>query len=171
MERVYKIKNSLRLPMALAIVLSIPVFYDVLTRGLPIGQVVLISILILFFYIMAINNILRRVIIRGNGIIIGNYLGKKEVKAEEVTALDGLAIGSRQFITIAVGKRNYLIQNSFKGFPEIIRDLEEIIPEERRGTGLEGIQETPLVRTGDTIAAWITVGILLAILVFKCMPG
>lgn len=156
--------------MALAMILSVPVFYDLFTRGLPTGQLVLVGILIVFFYLMAINNLVRRVALDGDKLSIINYLGRKEIDLADVTSLDGISLGKRQFISLAAAGRNHLIQNSFAGFFELMEALRAQVPPAKIRDGLEHLRQFPQVRTGDTLAAWLTVIILVAILAFRYLP-
>lgn len=158
--------------MALAIILSVPVFYDLFfLRGLPTGQLVLIGILMVFFYLMAINNLVRRVILDGSKLSIVNYLGRTEIDLPEVSALDGLSLGKRQFISLSSGKRHHLIQNSFEGFFELMEAVSTQVPSTKIKDGMEQIRRFPQVRTGDTIAAWVTVAILAAIIFSRFLPA
>jgi hypothetical protein len=170
MEKVYKIKNSLRVPMMLAVILSIPVFFDLAGRGMATGHIVLIAILMLFFYLMAINNLIRQVKIGPDSITIGNFMGRKTIARETITALDGLSVGQRQFISLIVGKRSHLIQNSYTDFTGIMDALSRMVPEGCIKEGFTRIRQTPLTRSGDTIAAWLTVAILVTIITFKFLP-
>ena len=170
MVHVYKIKKSLQIPMALALVLSVPVFYDLFTRGLPTGQLVLIGILMVLFYLMAISNLIRRVILDGPKLTIVNYLGRKEIDLPSVSALDGLSLGKRQFLSVSSGGRHHLIQNSFEGFFELMEAVSTQVPATKIRDGLEQIRRFPQVRTGDTIAAWVTVAILAAVIFFRFVP-
>lgn len=167
---VYKIKSSLRLPMILAVILSIPVFADLMGRGMETGHIILIVILMLFFYIMAINNILKRVTITADSVTIGNFLGRKSIAGTDITALDGLSVGQRQFISLIVGKRSHLIQNSFADFAGMMDALRAMVPGDHIKEGFEQIRQNPLTRTGDTIAAWLTVAILVTIITFRYLP-
>jgi len=170
MEKVYKIKKSLRLPMILAVILSIPVFIDLMGRGMETGHIILIVILMLFFYTMAINNFLRRIKITADSITIGSFVGSKTIARADITALDGLSVGSRQFISLIVGKRSYLIQNSYNNFTGIMDALSAMVPPEHIKEGFTNIRRDPVSRSGDTIAAWLTVAILVTIITFKYLP-
>ena len=170
MEKVYKIKNSLRMPMTLAVILSIPVFADLMGRGMETGHIILIAILMLFFYLMAINNVIRRVIITPDSVTIGNFMGRKTIARADITALDGLSVGQRQFISLIVGKRSHLIQNSYTDFTGIMDELSAMVPEDHIKEGFTHIRQNPLTRSGDTIAAWLTVAILVTIITFRYLP-
>lgn len=170
MEKVYKIKNSLRLPMILAVILSIPVFFDLMGRGMETGHIILIVILMLFFYLMAINNLIRRVTITPDSVTIGNFMGRKTIARADITALDGLSVGSRQFISLIVGKSSHLIQNSYADFTGLMDALAAMVPEDHIKEGFSQIRQNPLTRSGDTIAAWLTVAILVTIITFRYLP-
>lgn len=156
--------------MILAVILSIPVFADLMGRGMETGHIILIVLLMLFFYIMAINNIIKRVTITDDNVTIGNFLGRKSIPRTDITALDGLSVGQRQFISLIVGKRSHLIQNSFADFPGMMDALRVMVPAEHIKEGFTQIRQNPLTRTGDTIAAWLTVAILVTIITFRYLP-
>ena len=164
MEQVYKIKNSLRIPMVIAIILSIPVFYDVFSKGIARQHIVIVGILVFVFIVFALNNLLRKVCIFENRISIFSIAGKKDIPFNEINSLDGISLGRRQYISITHKKKTSLIPNSFRDFPKILVSIKNLVPEDIVGQGLRDIESFPLSRTGDTIGAWITVLILAAIL-------
>ncbi len=164
MEQVYKIKNSLRIPMAIALLLSIPVFYDIFSKGIARQHLIIVGILVFVFLIFALNNLLRKVCIFEDRLSFFSIAGKKVVPFNEITSLDGISLGRRQYISITHKKKTSLIPNSFRDFPKILVTIKNLVPENMVGQGLKDIESFPLSRTGDTIGAWITVIILAAIL-------
>lgn len=151
--------------MAIAAILGLPITYDIYTRGLSHIQIALVTVLMIFFYVLTINNLVRKVITRSDGIDIITYLGKKSYSADDISNIDGYSMGKRQFIIIASKKRHSFIQNSFVGFLDIVSDLKKILPEEKIKEGITEIQKIPLERTGDTVAAWLTVVIMILIII------
>jgi hypothetical protein len=164
MEKVYKIKNSLRIPMMIAIILSIPVFIDLFSKGIARQHIVIVSILVLVFIIFAFNNLLRKICIFDDRISIFSIAGKKIIPFNEITSVDGISLGRRQYISIVHKKKTTLVPNSFRDFQNILVSIKNIVPEDIIGQGLKDIESFPLSRTGDTIGAWITVIILAVIL-------
>ena len=167
MEQVYKIKNSLRIPMAFAIILSIPVFYDVFNKGLATQHIFIVGTLVFVFIVFAANNLLRKISISKDEISILSIVGKKVIPLNEITSLDGVSLGRRQYISITHKKRTHLIPNSFSDFTKILITLKALAQEGVIGQGLRDIESFPLSRTGDTIAAWITVILLAGILIIR----
>lgn len=167
MEKIYKIKNSLRIPMAISIILSLPVFFDIFKRGVPGQHIILAGILIVIFFVFVANTLLRTIRLDDEYIIIMSISGKKIIPLNEVTTADGISLGRRQYISLSYKSRTYLIPNSFQNFTKIIATLTEKLPEDKLCQGLRDIEKFPLVRTGDTISAWITVSILAAIIFLR----
>jgi hypothetical protein len=167
MEQVYKIKNSLRIPMIAAIILSIPVFYDVFNKGLAKQHKFVIVTLVLVFFVFSFNNLLRKITIFKDKITILNILGKKVIPFNEIGSLDGLSLGRRQYISITYKKRTHLIPNSFNNFNNLLLTMKELVPGDLVSQGFSDIESFPLSRTGDTIAAWITVLLLAGILIMR----
>jgi hypothetical protein len=169
MERGYKIKNSLRVPMVIAIILSIPVFYDVFNKDLAKQHVFIVGTLAFVFIVFAANNLLRKITIFKERITILSIAGKKGIPFNEITSVDGISLGRRQYITITHKKRTHLIPNSFCDFSKILKTIKELVPENIIGQGLSDIENFPLSRTGDTLAAWITVILLAGILITRTL--
>jgi hypothetical protein len=167
MEQVYKIKNSLRIPMMIAIILSIPVFYDVFNKGLARQHVFIVVTLVLVFIVFAANNLLRKISILKDRITILSIAGKKVIPFNEISSLDGIFLGRRQYISITHNKKTYLIPNSFNDFTKILTTIKDIIPENIIGQGFRDIESFPLSRSSDTLAAWITVTLLVGILIMR----
>ncbi len=153
--------------MGIAIILSIPVFYDVFNKGLAKQHVFIVGILVFVFIVFAANNLLRKITIFNDRIIIFSIAGKRVVPFNEVTSVDGISLGRRQYITIAHKNRNLLIPNSFYDFSKILSTIKRAVQEDIIGQGLIDIETFPLFRAGDTIAAWITVILLAGILIAR----
>ena len=164
MRNVYKVKNSFRIPITIAILLSIPVLIDVFNRQMETVHLVLVLILMGLFYITGFNSLLRKAMVTDDRIIVYNIFGKKNLPIEDITFLDGLTIGSRQFISINTKGKNILVPNSFNEFSKLAQVLSGFVEEEKVGDGLRYIMKHPLKRSTDTITAWVTVLILCAIL-------
>jgi len=156
--------------MIVAALISIPVFADVIMRGFKASTMILVLGLMVLFYLLAINNILRKIQITDSQIIIRSILGIRRIPRESITFIDGMSMGTRQFASISTKKRSYLIPNSFESFPSILSDLEKLGSEETLGKGLSSLRENIIVRKSDTAGAWITVILLLIILLIRFFP-
>ncbi len=167
MKSVYKIKNAFRIPMTIAILLSIPVLIDVFNRQMETVHLVLVLTLMGLFYITGFNSLLRRTVVLDDRIIVFNIFGKKDISLDDISFIDGLTLGSRQFISISTKGKNVLIPNSFNEFHGMARDVASLVKQEKIGDGLRYIVEHPSKRASDTISAWITVLILSAILYIR----
>ncbi len=170
MDNVYKIKKKLKLPMSLATVISIPVFADVVMQGYQTSILVMAVILMILFYLLTINNLLRKVRITDNEVSIRGITGLRRLPIEDISFIDGITMGTRQFISLSSKKRNYLIPNSFENFPDIVSALEQIAKEGTLGDGIKALKENIIVRKSDITGAWITVILLLIIILVRFFP-
>jgi len=170
MNRIYKIKKSLKTPMIIATLISIPIFTDVMMRGLEVKMLIMALALMILFYLLTINNILRKVAISDKQVIISGILGSKRIPVEKISLIDGMTMGTRQFITISAEKKNHLIPNSFDEFAGIIDDLMTITPQEKHGASLAFLRENIVVRKSDITGAWITVILLAIIILIRYFP-
>lgn len=156
--------------MILATVISIPIFADVAMKGFELSMLIMALSLMIIFYLLTLNNILRRVRITDTSVIISGIFGSKNIKTEDITMIDGMTMGTRQFITITTKKRNHLIPNSFENFADIILDLMRVTTPERHGGSLETLKDNVMVRKSDITGAWITVILLLIIILVRYFP-
>lgn len=170
MENVYKIKKAHKIPLTLAVLASLPVFTDVLMSDYETGILILIGILILLFYVLTLNNLLRKVTINKDQITVRSLGGTSKVDIEDITSVDGVTMGSRQFITISAGKKNHLITNSYAEFSNLVDDIEQLSLGDRQGEGIRMLKENPVTRTSDITTSWITVILLTLILVLRYFP-
>lgn len=170
MDNVYKIKKNLRVPMVLATLISIPVFLDVIMAGFNLSVLLMALLFMILFYLLTINNMLRMVRINGSHVTIRGLLGSRKIPVGEITRVDGVTMGTRQFVTLSTGKRNYLIPNSFESFQGIISDLESVVRGEAVGDGLAPLKENLIVRKSDVTGVWITVILLAIIIVIRFFP-
>jgi hypothetical protein len=116
---------------------------------------------------LTINNLLRRVQISENAVTFRGILGIKKMPVEEITFMDGVNMGSKQFISLTSSKKNHLIPNSFDNFKDIITDLEGIIPNEKIGQGIVEIKNNIITRKSDITSAWTVVVVLIIIILIR----
>ena len=108
--------------MSLAVIISIPVFMDVINRGYETKILVMACMLIVLFYLFTLNNLLKQIKVGDGEIIIRSLFGSNRIHVEDIKLVDGVTIGSRQFITISA-KKNSLIPNTFDDFIGIIDSI------------------------------------------------
>ncbi len=156
--------------MILSTLISLPIFADVIMRGFEITTLVMALSLMIIFYLLTLNNVLRKVKITDREVIISGIFGPRHIPTGEITFIDGMTMGTRQFITISTHKKNYLIPNSFAQFAEIIDDLKSVSPPESHGSSLEFLKNNVVERKSDIIGAWITVILLLIIILVRYFP-
>lgn len=171
MERIYKIKKALKTPMVLAVLISIPIFVDVIRSGFETRMLVMAILLMVLFYLFTINNLIKRVTLTDQEISIRSLFGSTRVKVEDIINLDGIVMGSRQFVSVSAKKRSYLIPNSFDDFSGLIDDLKGLVPEERIGGKLAHIRENIVNRKSDIAMGWITVILLALIILLRFFPS
>ena len=169
MQQVYKTKKALIAPMVLAVLLSIPVFIDVIRTGYQTRVLVMASLLMILFYLFTLNNLLKRIIIGDGKITIRSIFGTTKILADEIKLLDAVTMGSRQFITISAKKNSY-IANTFDDFSGIIESLQSLAKEETIGKGLLEMKGHVVARKSDITMAWITVILLAIIVVIRFFP-
>ena len=156
--------------MILATLLSIPIFVDVILSGFELSILLMALALMILFYILTLNNLLRKVRITDSAVTIGGILGPRKIPIGDIVRLDGITMGSRQFISLTTNKRSFLIPNSFAGFQDIISDLESLVHTEVLGSGLSALKEHVIVRRSDITGAWITVILLFIIIIIRFFP-
>lgn len=156
--------------MTLATVISIPVFADVIMQGYKTSILVMAVSLMILFYLLTINNLLRKVRITDNEISIRGITGLRRLPLEDISFIDGITMGTRQFVSLSSKKRNYLIPNSFENFSAIVSNLEQVAKEGTLGEGLKSMKENIVVRKSDITGAWITVILLLIIILVRFFP-
>jgi hypothetical protein len=169
MEHVYKIKKALKAPMVLAVILSIPVFIDVIRMGYTTRILVMACMLMVLFYLFTLNNLIKKLIVRDNEIIIRGLFGSTRIPVDEVKLVDGVTMGTRQFITISA-KKNTFIPNNFDNFANIIDSLTSVVKEGSVGKDLQGFRGHVVTRKSDITMAWITVILLMIIVVIRFFP-
>ena len=156
--------------MILATIISIPIFADVAKRGFELTTLVMALSLMVVFYLLTLNNILRKVTITDSEVTISGIFGPRRIPTAEITMIDGMTMGTRQFITISTKKRNYLIPNSFEKFALMIDDLMSVSAPETQSKTLEFLKENIVVRKSDIAGAWITVILLFIIILVRYFP-
>jgi len=170
MERIYKIKKAMKTPMVLAVLISIPIFIDVVRSGFATRMLVMAILLMVLFYLFTINNLIKRVSVSEQEIVIRSLFGSTRIKVEDIMNLDGIVMGSRQFVSISAKKRSYLIPNSFDDFACLIDDIKGIVPADLVGEKLIKIRENIVNRKSDIAMGWITVILLALIILMRFFP-
>ena len=169
MRQVYKIKKALIAPMILAVLLSVPVFVDVIRTGHTTRVLFMASLLMVLFYLFTLNNLLKRIIIEDSVILIRSLFGTARIPLEEIKLVDAVTMGSRQFITISAKKNSY-IANTFDDFSGIIESIQAVVKDENIGKGLLEMKGHVVTRRSDITMAWITVILLAIIVVIRFFP-
>ncbi len=169
MQQVYKIKKALIAPMVLAVLLSIPVFVDVIRSGQTTRVLVMASLLMILFYLFTLNNLLKKIVVGDQKVIIRSLFGTTRIPVEEIKLIDAVKMGTRQFITITA-KKNSFIANTFDDFNGIIESLQSVVKEEAIGKGLLELKGHVVSRKSDITMAWITVILLAIIVVIRFFP-
>jgi hypothetical protein len=169
MEHVYKIKKALKAPMVLAVILSIPVFVDVIRMGYATRILIMACMLMVLFYLFTLNNLIKKLIVRDNEIIIRGLFGSTRIPVDEVKLVDGVTMGTRQFLTISA-KKNTFIPNNFDDFVNIIDSLKSVVKDDAVGKGLMDLRGHVVTRKSDITMAWITVILLMIIVVIRFFP-
>jgi hypothetical protein len=170
MERIYKIKKALKTPMVLAVIISIPIFVDVIRSGFATRMLVMAILLMVLFYLFTINNLIKRVTVTAQEISIRSLFGSTRIKVDDIVNIDGLTMGSRQFVSLSAKKRSYLIPNSFDDFACLIDDLKDLVPEDRIGEKLAQLRKNIVNRKSDIAMGWITVLLLALIILMRFFP-
>ena len=86
MPQVYKIKKAVKAPMVLAVILSIPVFVDVIASGFATTMLIMAVILMVLFYLFTLNNLIKRVIVDAQEIVIKGLFGSNRRPASATIA-------------------------------------------------------------------------------------
>ncbi len=126
-------------------------------------MLILAVLLMIYFYVLAINNVIKKVAISDDILKIRSISGYKTIPLPEIKIADAVTFQKRQFITISTDKRNYLLRNNLAGFKNLINDLCVKLPDEKQGETLRAISEDTRSRTGDIIIPWIIVLLLAGI--------
>lgn len=155
--------------MILAVLLSVPVFVDVIRTGHTTRVLFMASLLMVLFYLFTLNNLLKRIIIEDSVILIRSLFGTARIPLEEIKLVDAVTMGSRQFITISAKKNSY-IANTFDDFSGIIESIQEVVKDENIGKGLLEMKGHVVTRRSDITMAWITVILLAIIVVIRFFP-
>jgi hypothetical protein len=171
MKTTYKIKKSLQIPMAISLILSVPIVIDVTSTGFPRSHIITVGILFVIFYLLAINSLIRKVCLSDEMITIRGLLGTKNIPLSEISLVDGVIMGTKQYISISGSNKTLVIPNSFYGFRDIVDFFFSNIKEEKLADGIRQIHENAISRKSDTIAAWITAAILVAIILVRFFPS
>ena len=170
-QKVYKIKKALIFPTVLGMVIAVPVFADAISMiragEYPARMLVFASLFMILFYLLSVNNLLKRVTLTDTEIVFRSLFGTTRILLDEITLIDGVTFKSRQFVTISSKKKNSWIPNSYDSFPELLQTLEEKAREGTIGQGFTNIRANLIQRRGDIAVAWFVVLFLILVIVVR----
>jgi hypothetical protein len=170
-QTVYKIKKALIYPTVLGMVIAVPVFADAIsmirTGEYPARMLVFASLFMTLFYLLSVNNLLKRVTITDTEIVFRSLFGTTRIPLDEITLIDGVTFKSRQFVTISSKKKSSWVPNSYDAFPELLQTLESKASEGTIGQGFQEIKANLVQRKGDIAVAWFVVLFLLLVIVVR----
>ena len=164
MDKVYKIKRAITLPLIIAVVLSVPVFGLSLRTGAPTAKLLWTLALMLLFYLFAFNRILQRLAISEDALEFRGIGGKRHLPFNTISAIDGVTMGTRQFIVITAAKRSFHFSNSLDGFEDLAVRLQQTTAQDIQGAGLAEVIAAPARNRRDSFAPWLAVLVMLLLL-------
>ena len=164
MDNVYKIKRSITLPLIIAVALSFPVFGLSLRTGAPTAKLIWTLALMFLFYLFALNRILQRVVLATNAIAFQGITGKRSVSFEAIKSIDGVTMGTRQFVVVTAGNRSFHFSNSLDRFQYLSIKLKQNTEQEVQCSGLAEIIDAPTSNRRDSFAPWVAVLVMLMLL-------
>lgn len=163
-KKIYKVDMRLKPPVLIA---TLSGALLVLLSIVKSHSFLFLIVLAPFLY-LALEILVREIIVDSKGITIRKLLRSKRLEWRDISNLDGVVSGSKAFLIIGSNDdRATLITNTISQFNDLVDNISGRIPAEKISESVKEIALSSQRKTWPVIQAWLVCIIFSAILVGK----
>lgn len=160
---VFRVDTRMIPPVVLAMGLGIAL----LALEWPSQRTLFLALLLLPFYYLGAEILVRRITLAADGITIRKLFRTVRLSWVEVERLDAVQSGSKLFLIIqGHGARPVLITNTIRPFDQLARAIMEALPAEKISSSAAELLTSPPAKHGPLFQAWI-----ICLVLAGCVAG
>ncbi|PLY12480.1 MAG: hypothetical protein C0624_00865 [Desulfuromonas sp.] len=166
----FKIRRPFLIPLALLVVLLMALLLTSLAHGEPGGKIIILAVMIVPVVVLLVESLFRRIAINSEGVAAHKLLRDKQVRFDEVQAVDLVQVRKRAFVTLSREYDFLIISNAYERFPELVRLLLERSPETAISEETRKLGESAPVKSSDIVSCWLAV-VLVSVILYLQFNG
>lgn len=167
MNRVFKIKKALLIPLAIDAGLVFILLLVSFFRKSYAGEVVFLVILMISLSLIVLECIFREVAISGEGLAIKKLLRRKRLGWGDITDVGALVLRKKVYLVLTTTKGFHIISNAYDDYAALVKGIVEHVEAERVEESVKTLMDKPVRKISDIVSAWAGAAVLLAVVWVK----
>ena len=169
-NRVFAIRRGFLLPLGLLLLQSLVLLVICLVKGEPLAKVIILGAIILPIAGLFVESACRRVVVAETGVTVFKVLRKKTLLFSDLTEVETVQVRKRAFLTLSTAEDFLILSNAYAGFPALVQELLERVPEATISAETRKMAQNPPVKSSDIVSCWVGV-LLLTLILYSQLGG
>lgn len=169
-NRVFAIRRGFLLPLGLLLLQSLVLLVICLVKGEPLAKVIILGAIILPIAGLFVESAWRRVFVTETGVTVFKVLRKKTLLFSDLTEVETVQVRKRAFLTLSTAEDFLILSNAYAGFPALVQDLLERVPEATISAETRKMAQNPPLKSSDIVSCWVGV-LLLTLILYSQLGG
>jgi hypothetical protein len=167
LDRVFKIKKALLIPLAIDAGLVFILLLVSFFRKSSVGEVIFLIILMISLSLIVLECIFREVAISGEGLAIKKLLRRKRLGWGDITDVGALVLRKKVYLVLTTTKGFHIISNAYDDYTALVKGILEHVEAERVEESVKTLIDKPVRKISDIVSAWVGAAVLLVVLWVK----
>lgn len=167
MDRVFKIKKALLIPLTIDAGLVFILLLVSFFRKSSVGEVVFLVILMVFLSLIVLECIFREVAIGVDGLEIKKLLRRKRFGWGDITDVGALILRKKVYLVLTTTKGFHIISNAYDDYTALVKGIAEHVEAERVEESVKTLIDKPVRKISDIVSAWMGAAVLLVVVWVK----
>jgi hypothetical protein len=169
MQKTFKIKKALAVPLALdALLFLIVLLITIFGKGSSLERWVL-SIGVIPLVLISLEMFIRQVGADDAGLKIKKLLRTKELLWSDITHVGALILKKKVYLVLTTTKGFHVVSNAYNDFTGLIREVLNRIERDKIEDNVAGLVEHPIERVSDIVLSWVAAVVIAGIIFIKLL--
>lgn len=170
-QKTYKIKKAFLVALSADVILLFLLFgLSLFFKGGAVDRIVLAVISITALLIL-IEVVSRKILTGDQGILIGKFFKRRELRWEDITHVGILVMRKRVYILLTTTRGFHIISNAYEEYSRLLGEIAGHVDKERIEEDACDQIEHPVNRMTDIFSAWFAATLLVALIAFKLITS
>ena len=170
-QKTYKIKNAFLVALSVDVVLLFLLCGISLFLKSAVFDIIVFALISIIALFILIETQSRKVLTGDQGLLIGKFFKRRELRWEDITHVGVLVLRKRVYVLLTTTKGFYIISNAYEEFPGLLGDIADRVDQERIEEEARDQIAHPINRMTDIISAWIAAALLVALIAYKLITS
>jgi hypothetical protein len=164
LDRVFKIKKAILIPLAIDAGLVFILLLVSFFRKSSAGEVVFLIILMISLSLIVLECIFREVTISSEGLAIKKLLRTKRLGWGDITDVGALVLRKKVYLVLTTTKGFHIISNAYDEYTALVKGIVDHVEAERIEESVKTLMDKPVRKISDIVSAWVGAAVLLVVL-------